>query len=177
MHTHTQLELATKFLSRLHMCLGNEIQKKMKKRVKIVDLAMPASMSHCFVILFSTQTRFRKVLCTEKPVNVSKTVPYLWWKSCRSTKKKTHKYQRPANFGTVGLSLTISIYWNCNLLLFINFFTHFSLAFRDFSDVLYYKKDWWLPLGGNEDYGECALAFEWIIQGGNIYKSLVSNHY
>lgn len=56
-------------------------------------------------------------------------------------KKKTHKYQRPANFGTVGLSLTISIYWNCNLLLFINFFTHFSLAFRDFSDVLYYKKD------------------------------------
>lgn len=93
-----------------------------KKKKKIVYLAMPASMSHCFVISFYTQTSFNRGLCTEKPVNVSKTVPYLWWKSCRS--KNT--YQRPAKFGTVGLSLiTTSIYRNRNLLLFINYFHTF----------------------------------------------------
>ncbi len=85
MHTQAGWCTLSFFLSRLHMCLGNEIWKKTKKKqVKIVYLAMPASMSHCFVILFCTQTTFNRELCTEKPVNVSKTVPYLWWKSCRS---------------------------------------------------------------------------------------------
>lgn len=76
------------FFKRLYMCLGNEIWNK----TKIVYLAMPASMSHCFVILFYTQTSFNRGFLYRKTCKCikKKTVPYLWWKSCRS--KNT--YQR-----------------------------------------------------------------------------------
>jgi len=54
-------------------------EKNKQKNKQIVYLAMPASMSHCFVILFYTQTRFSR--------------GFLYRKACKCIKKTNKKKQ------------------------------------------------------------------------------------